>query len=159
MNLPPFHKCAKILNLPGCYVLVLNNTCPQSLAVGRLGTFVFSPGTYAYVGSAMGGLSKRIQRYLKPIRRPHWHIDVLVTAFRLTDVWLFPSPKRQECEVAEVFLKTPHVTFLEGFGCTDCVCPSHLFDITRIEKTPLFRKIKGALDCGSATAVSIPEAP
>jgi len=129
------------------------------LTVGRLGSLEFPVGTYTYVGSAMGGLSKRVQRYLKPIRKPHWHIDTLVPLFRLRELWLFPSSKRQECEIARFLSRTPGITAVAGFGSTDCGCPSHLFHLSNTKKAPLFETVKGALDCGGAVVVSIPEAP
>ena len=108
---------------------------------------MFPVGDYAYVGSAMGGLSKRIQRYLRPIRKPHWHIDSLIPLFRLTELWLFPSSKRQECEIARFLSQTSGVTPIVGFGSTDCTCPSHLFHLTDTKKAPLFKMTKRALDC------------
>jgi len=139
--------------------LFLENPSRQTLIVGRLGSLEFPVGTYAYVGSAMGGLSKRVQHYLKPIRKPHWHIDTLIPHFRLRELWLFPSSRRQECEIARFLSQTPGIIPVEGFGSTDCKCSSHLFYLSNMKKAPLFKTVKGALDCSDAMTISIPEAP
>ncbi len=144
---------SNIPQTPGSYVLVLRNPKPRVLKVGRLGSLAFPPGTYAYVGSAMGGLARRVRRYLKPIERPHWHIDALLPAFQPAALWLFPSPVRRECDVARLLARIPSITAVEGFGSTDCACPSHLFIITGIEKAPLFETLKGALSCPEALEI------
>ncbi len=107
----------------------------------------------------MGGLSKRISRYLKEIKRPHWHIDRLMPVFHLKAIWVFPSPIRQECYVAQIFAQTPGVSAIPGFGSTDCSCPSHLFTLKKNMEAPLFTNIKEALPCGKACKIVIPEVP
>ena len=153
MNLPQKTDLRNIPELPGSYVLILSNPCQRSISIGRLGSVVFPTGDYAYVGSAMGGLSRRVRHYLKPIQRPHWHIDALVPLFRLTELWLFPATERQECRIARHLNGASGVRSVEGFGSTDCSCPSHLFDITNSEKAPLFEKIRGALSCPEALKI------
>ncbi len=133
--------------------MILVNDRLRTLQIGRLGLLEFPPGTYAYVGSAMGGLAKRVSRYLKGVRRPHWHVDALLPVFRLDALWLFPSPKRQECEIARHLSRIPGIGFVRGFGSTDCTCPSHLFNMTGVKKAPLFEKLKGALKCPEALEV------
>lgn len=98
----------------------------------------------------MGGLSRRVSRYLREVERPHWHIDALLPIFRLQALYLFPSLDRQECQIAQFLAGIPHVTPILGFGSTDCRCVSHLFDITLIKDAPLFEGIKGALRCREA---------
>ena len=127
---------------------------PQSLPVGRLGVLAFEPGCYAYVGSAMGGLKRRLTRYLKQIERPHWHVDALCSAFRLTAIWVFPSADRQECRIARLLMREPGLTPVPHFGCTDCRCFSHLFYMSEKEKAPLFEKLKGALRCRDARVLT-----
>ena len=46
----------------GTYVLFLTFSEPFEGDVGRLGRIYLEPGTYCYVGSAMGGLDQRISR-------------------------------------------------------------------------------------------------
>ncbi len=135
---------------PGSYLLILDNPVLQRIEVGRLGLFTFEAGRYAYVGSAMGGLSRRVARYIRGVGRPHWHIDTLLPVFRLHALYLFPSPIRQECRIARIISEIPQSVPVPGFGSTDCRCASHLFNITRIEKAPLFETIKGALKCREA---------
>jgi len=50
---------------PGAYILFIFLAKKQNIRVGALGKIAFSPGWYAYVGSAMGGLRARIYRHLK----------------------------------------------------------------------------------------------
>ena len=66
-------------NLTGSYILLLYLPLNITLTVGRLGTFDFPAGWYAYVGSAFGagGLVGRIKHHLQPLENPHWHIDYL----------------------------------------------------------------------------------
>jgi len=82
-----------LLPLPdkkGSYVLILRNNTAQTIHVGRLGALNFREGFYAYAGSAMGGLSKRVSRYLKEIKNPFWHIDAIMPA-RLWTLRLFKT--------------------------------------------------------------------
>ena len=61
---------------PGIYVLLIELTRCRRIRIGHLGVTEFQPGFYAYVGSAMGGLTARVARHLRPLcrKRPHWHI-------------------------------------------------------------------------------------
>jgi Uri superfamily endonuclease len=135
---------------PGSYLLILDNPVRQRIAVGRLGLLSFEAGRYVYVGSAMGGLSRRVTRYMKTIEKPHWHIDTLLPVFHLHALYLFPSPIRLECRIARIVSKLSQSVPVPGFGSTDCRCLSHLFNITRIKKAPLFDILKGALQCRKA---------
>ncbi len=146
----------KLPKKPGSYVLILKNSRVQTLTVRRLGQITFHAGFYAYVGSAMGGLSKRTSRYFKPIQKPHWHIDVLIPVFKISSLYLFPSDTRQECQTARLLLQAPGATPIMGFGSTDCHCPSHLFHFADLKKMPPFRKIKGILNCRDAVEISNP---
>ena len=115
---------------PGTYALALTLATPYTLAIGRLGTFAFRPGGYAYVGSALGpgGLGARLERHARREKRPHWHIDYLLAWARLHSVWHLESAERWECAWAEVLGGLPGVeTAVPGFGASDCTCRSHLF--------------------------------
>ncbi|MBI2540538.1 MAG: DUF123 domain-containing protein, partial [Deltaproteobacteria bacterium] len=63
----------------GTYVLLLRLPSRTHLAVGKLGGFDLSSGYYCYVGSGFGpgGVLSRLAHHLRPIRRPHWHVDYL----------------------------------------------------------------------------------
>lgn len=62
----------------GVYVLEIELQLPLHI-LGR----ELSRGVYLYVGRAMNGLSVRLGRYMRPITKPHWHVDWLLMAGRL----------------------------------------------------------------------------
>ena len=105
---------------------------PHTLTVGRLGAFEFSPGSYVYVGSALGpgGLRARVARHLRAEKRPHWHVDALTAIAPVSEVWWAISPDRMECEWARALANLPGVTIpIPRFGASDCRCPGHLLAI------------------------------
>jgi Uri superfamily endonuclease len=64
---------------PGSYILILRADQAATISVGRLGDVPIVPGWYLYTGSALGtgGLHGRVRHHLRPVTRPHWHIDYL----------------------------------------------------------------------------------
>ena len=118
----------------GTYVLLLQLPLDETLTIGKLGTFDFPAGWYAYVGSAFGagGLVGRLKHHLKPVEKPHWHIDYLRQAAQVKEVWLTPGVERREQAWVEVILAIPGAMVLvEGFGASDSTQESHLiyFDV------------------------------
>lgn len=121
--------CSLIPPQAGTYILILHLASPVELRVGRLGISHFPVGWYSYVGSALGpgGLAARLTCHLRRRKRLHWHIDYLLAAAELTEIWWTVSPKRQECAWARVLSWLPGATALmPGFGASDCHCPAHL---------------------------------
>lgn len=119
---------------PGSYVLLLHLPISQNLTIGKLGTFDFPAGWYAYVGSAFGagGLMGRLKHHLKPVERPHWHIDYLRQAADIKEVWMSPGRERREETWVELILDIPGaITLIDGFGASDSKQDSHLiyFDV------------------------------
>lgn len=119
---------------PGNYILLLHLPNDARLTIGKLGTFVFPSGWYAYVGSAFGagGLVGRLKHHLQPVDKPHWHIDYLRQAAQLQEIWLSPSETRREQEWVDLMLVIPGAMILvEGFGASDSAQESHLiyFDV------------------------------
>lgn len=108
----------------GVYVLLVQLQ-EQPVSVGRLGPRLLSGGYYAYVGSALGGLRRRLLRYLKPQKKSHWHIDHLLTVGDLYTILWAETGQRQECQLAAGLGE--RLALVKGFGCSDCRCPSHLF--------------------------------
>ena len=92
--------------------------------------FDLPPGPYAYVGSAAGagGLAARVGRHMQPSKRLHWHIDHLLSRARLRAVLCF-SLQVEECELGRHLDRTPGCVALAEFGCSDCRCRSHLFQL------------------------------
>ncbi len=121
-------------NLTGQYILLLYLATNETLTIGKLGTFDFLAGWYAYVGSAFGpgGLMGRLKHHLKPVERPHWHVDYLRQAAYVQEIWITPDNKPHEREWVDLMLDIPGAIILvEGFGASDSDRESHLiyFDI------------------------------
>ncbi len=113
---------------PGTYVLVIELGRAVRLVVGRLGACDFRAGYYLYVGSALGGLQSRVARHLRKEKRLHWHIDYLLQAAKVIEVWYRVGPERLECAWAEALRRSGRVEpVLRGFGASDCGCEGHLF--------------------------------
>jgi len=106
--------------------VILRLRLTRRIRVGRLGVVSFLDGWHLYAGSAMACLSARIGRHLRRRKKLHWHIDYLRE--RADEVAAFPMPssRRRECELAgalaKIFPAGP-----QGFGCSDCACPTHLY--------------------------------
>ena len=118
----------------GTYLLWIRLDQPAPITVGRLGTFPFPAGWYAYAGSALGpgGLEARLARHLQARRgrakkRLHWHIDYLLQHAHVAQVWQIISPARLECAWASAIRALPGAeTPVPGFGASDCRCSAHL---------------------------------
>lgn len=89
---------------------------PARIRVGRLGTFDFPAGRYAYTGSAGRHPAARLRRHLSCNKRLHWHIDYLLTApeARVVGIRCFDAA---ECLVNR---SMPGRTIIPGFGASDC---------------------------------------
>ena len=127
--------CALIRSIPdlakpGCYVLLLRLPAQRSIRVGKLGTFLFAPGRYLYVGSALGGLARRLARYFGSQRILRWHIDYLLRFAEMEQIWYSIGLERRECAVSRLLSGATRVSAV-GFGSSDCDCVSHLFRAER----------------------------
>jgi Uri superfamily endonuclease len=113
----------------GAYVLMARVSRLQTCRIGRLGEFAIPAGFYAYVGSAHGpgGLAARVGRHLRVDKRLHWHIDYLLPAIVIEEVWGAVSARRLECEWAGQLLRSRQArSAIPRFGASDCGCPTHL---------------------------------
>lgn len=110
---------------PGSYILLMRLTIPNTISIGRLGDIFFPEGGYVYIGSALNGLKSRIERHLRNKKKKHWHIDYFLQKAKIKDVFYIINTQREECEIAQFFKK--EFTCIDGFGCSDCSCRSHLF--------------------------------
>jgi Uri superfamily endonuclease len=118
----------------GNYILLLHLPTDEILTIGKLGTFDFPAGWYAYAGSAFGpgGLVGRLKHHLQPVDRPHWHIDYLRQVAQLKEIWLSPDTESRKRDWADLMLAIPGATTLvEGFGAADSDRETHLlyFDV------------------------------
>ncbi|MBP2133506.1 Uri superfamily endonuclease [Methanomicrobium sp. W14] len=131
----------------GIYFIVFRNR-EACIKVGALGNIGFKEGWHIYAGSALGsgGLS-RVERHFslaeRKDRKPHWHIDYLLLSEKFRPVYAVyaPTKERFECQAAGMMAKGKSV---ENFGCTDCMCRSHLFyreNDPHDELTGIFRSL------------------
>jgi Uri superfamily endonuclease len=124
----------------GTYALIMQLEEEADIQVGALGRFLFRPGYYLYVGSALNGVSARVSRHLRARKKLRWHIDYLLGYARAVEVWYALGAERSECLWAGVAGRLPEaVAPVPGFGSSDCFCPSHLFHFPRAPSFQLFR--------------------
>jgi len=118
-------------------VLVIGLDKGSEIKVGSLGKTVFEKGDYAYVGSAMNNLEKRIERHESKEKKIFWHIDYLLSSpnAELKKVFVKPSKEKEECKIANRLANAG--TPVLGFGCSDCKCKSHLFKVNESLLTKL----------------------
>ncbi|RLM70861.1 DUF123 domain-containing protein [Halorubrum sp. Atlit-8R] len=112
----------------GSYTLVVGLAADATVAAGALGDHRLPAGAYAYTGSALGaGGFSRVDRHRRTARGDndtrHWHVDYLLghPAARIDRV-VRSVGVDVECAVAERLPPGP----IDGFGASDCGCPSHL---------------------------------
>jgi Uri superfamily endonuclease len=142
---------------PGTYVLVMRLEAERTLLVGRLGEARLAPGYYLYVGSALGGLRARLARHLRCEKRRHWHIDYVLEAAHIIEVWYAASPERIECIWARRLAASAClVTAIGRFGASDCACASHLFYAA---ERPSLGGVTLADDGREVCVLTIPESP
>lgn len=113
----------------GTYVLFLHFEKDVSVNVGSLGEIHLDPGNYCYVGSAMGGLDQRVNRHFSKDKSMRWHIDRLtMIADDMHAYESFPDYV-EECSLAHLIENTGCSPAVDGFGCSDCMCQTHLFKV------------------------------
>jgi Uri superfamily endonuclease len=122
-------KRETVKSLKGIYVLIIRVSKDVNVNVGALGRKTFAKGLYAYVGSAQTTLEQRVTRHLRREKRLFWHIDYLLAneAAKITQVLFKQADKTWECKTAKRIGEK--CTPIAGFGCSDCRCKSHLFQI------------------------------
>lgn len=111
----------------GTYCLIISCREDTEALVGKLGTIRFVPGYYAYIGSALNNMDKRIKRHMGRKKKVFWHIDYLTShkGFRPLEAYVIDDARRQECNKAVQV--RGHLSAISGFGASDCSCGSHLF--------------------------------
>ena len=124
---------------PGTYVLILHSLSKEQVQIGKWGVITIKPGYYLYVGSAFGpgGVKARVARHYRNEKAKHWHIDYLRKHMDLVSVWYSYHDSKLEHDWARVLSVMTGMEPVQGFGCSDCQCYSHLF---RSVKEPVFRR-------------------
>ncbi len=113
----------------GSYLIVLKLEHRADIEIGKMGTQRFPRGYYLYVGSALKNLSKRIERHRRVLKNKFWHIDYLREKAEFCSAIPICSSDNLECEIAHR-LKAIAGWEIQGFGSSDCSCPSHLYGMT-----------------------------
>jgi len=122
-----------VSTMKGIYILILRMKESKDIRVGKLGRLHFRRGYYYYVGSARGsGGDKRISRHFNVAHGKNttrkWHIDYLLPHPELICAVFSPTDEAIECVVARILSEyCEALQTLQGFGCSDCKCASHLF--------------------------------
>lgn len=114
---------------PGIYTLILGLDQERKINVGSLDCIQFREGYYAYTGSARGpGGLKRVKRHLDVLnglnKSRRWHIDFLLPLAEFECVVATYTAQDLECAIARSI--GAKLDSVQGFGCTDCNCCSHL---------------------------------
>lgn len=112
----------------GTYCILFELPEDASVTIRSLGKHQFQAGIYAYVGSALGGVEKRIARHRSKRKRKRWHIDFLLEHADVLSTVAIPSEQKEvECEVAKALLRCEGASMpVKGFGSSDCKCGTHL---------------------------------
>ncbi|MHC5038205.1 MAG: DNA/RNA nuclease SfsA [Planctomycetota bacterium] len=109
----------------GVYLLRLRLDREKTIDVGSLGRLRFPAGHHVYVGSARKGLAARIARHRRLRKKMHWHVDFLRTHAAGFDALPIRTSQEIECDLARGLSKVL-APGPEGFGSSDCACPTHL---------------------------------
>jgi Uri superfamily endonuclease len=111
--------------LKGIYVLLIEIGKSNDIQVGKRRNYHFDDGYYAYVGSALGSLEKRVARHLDTQKKLYWHIDYLLNMAVVREIIYAETNQKNECLIAQAL--SEKLASKSGFGCSDCNCSSHLF--------------------------------
>ena len=115
----------------GTYTLLVAFDAAATVRFGALGERDLSAGRYAYVGSAFGpGGFARVDRHRRTARGEHdtryWHVDYLLAHPAAgIDAVVRSAGADVECAVAAAL--AGDFEGVDGVGCSDCGCDSHLF--------------------------------
>ncbi|RLF06693.1 MAG: GIY-YIG nuclease family protein [Thermoprotei archaeon] len=114
---------------PGTYALLLRLSA--GLRVRVLGhVHLLTPGTYVYVGSALGpgGLRARLARHFSKNKRLRWHVDQITRVVAPLLAVYAISTEKLECTLVGELLRKGFQAPVRGFGSSDCSkgCPAHL---------------------------------
>ncbi len=110
----------------GAYIVVLKIEKTKKINIGKLGENIFKPGYYCYIGSAKKNLKKRVERHRSIKKNIHWHIDYLRSHCKFVAQYPIRTNDDIECSLASK-MEIIADQSLNGFGCTDCTCDSHLY--------------------------------
>lgn len=110
----------------GCYLVLMNIPERCTVKIGALGDVEISQGWYIYCGSAKKTLTARLNRHLRIRKGVHWHMDYL----RQKADKVIGIPIRTQDSIEHDLARGIAQICewqVDGFGCSDCQCSSHLF--------------------------------
>ncbi len=111
--------------MKGSYILLIKLNDNKIIKYGSNKKKYFKKGFYAYIGSALNSIEKRIERHLRDKKNKHWHIDYLLNYTEIAGVFYKENNFKEECKIANS-LKI-NFSQIDGFGSTDCNCKGHIF--------------------------------
>jgi sugar fermentation stimulation protein A len=114
----------------GSYVVVLRLDQRLNIGIGKLGKVNFPKGYYLYAGSALKNLIQRTERHRRISKNKFWHIDYLREQSTFCTAIPIRASVDLECEIAKSLREIADWQ-IDGFGCSDCACSSHLYGLTR----------------------------
>ena len=113
----------------GDYLYVIRIADDTDIAIGSKGIMHFPRGYYVYTGSAKKNLAARLARHSRKRKKFHWHIDYLRQEADVIAAIPIRTSQDLEHELAGA-VEVISDWRIDGFGCTDCHCLSHLFGFT-----------------------------
>jgi len=113
--------------MKGSYILVI-----ELLKKRKIYKWDLKKGLYAYVGSAMNNMEKRIERHLSRKKKKHWHIDYLLEHAKVKYVFMISSGEKIEEEISKKLSR--EFSGPKGFGCSDLKVETNLYYIDDFEK-------------------------
>jgi Uri superfamily endonuclease len=126
------------MNEKGAYLLLLSLKKSVCLKPGALKRVSLPAGEYIYVGSARGGIGRRIARYLRMADTKkgnlHWHIDYLLVRPDARIAGFQPLAGKNECAVSKRIASRKGVSVpAPGFGSSDCRsgCKAHFYSVEK----------------------------
>jgi len=122
--------------MTGIYVILIALDKPNLILIGKKRCLFFQNGFYGYVGSALSGLQRRLERHLSSKNKLYWHIDYLLNTAKIRNIICSETHERKECSVAQTL--SQKLLSIADFGCSDCKCQSHLFFCQDLKSLEVF---------------------
>ncbi|QDU21738.1 GIY-YIG nuclease family protein [Urbifossiella limnaea] len=141
--------------VPGTYVAFCRlPEAATAVRIGKLGTFDFPAGYYAYAGSAFGpgGVRKRTHRHLTTVTPRMWNLDHLKPLGTPVAVWWTLDRVKVEFAWAAILAALPGASYpARGFGAADNPkAKAHLIRFDRMPSVTAFRRRVAAALTGHA---------
>ncbi len=119
----------------GIYAIIINVRKEISLNIGKKKKYIFLPGYYIYVGSALGNYStnieNRLKRHFSNNKTLFWHIDYLLNNpnVEAEKAYYTKTDQKKECELSSKIMAYSNSNLFKDFGNSDCKagCKTHLF--------------------------------